>query len=120
MWLPSCSSSRNVSAELGHLHPGEVQVLGRASHSNHSWQGPELLLFLSSAGLSLSTRWCIYAAAASGAVAASPLQFSHRNTDVKMNLEPSSWRSERGEVSLSIAGLFLETLLDAAGCGGFT
>lgn len=40
-----------------------------------------------SADLSLGTRWCIYVAAAPVALLpAAPLQFSHRNTDVKIDL----------------------------------
>ena len=89
MWLTSCASSRDVPAELGHLYHVKAQVLGRASHSNHSWQVPEEegdKEISRSTDLSLGTRWCVYIAAASVAVLAAPLQFSHRNMDVKIDL----------------------------------
>lgn len=41
MAFTSCTSSGDVPAEPGHLYRVKAQVLGRASHSHHSWQVPE-------------------------------------------------------------------------------
>lgn len=89
MWLTSCTSSRDVPAELGCLYRVKAQALGRASRSNHSWQVPEEESDKEISGspdLSLGTWWCVYIAAASVAILAAPLQLSHRNTDVKIDL----------------------------------
>lgn len=90
MWLTSCTSSRDVHAELGCLYRVKAQAFGRASRSNHSWQVPEEeegdKEISGSPDLSLGIWWCVYIAAASVAVLAAQLQLSHRNTDVKIDL----------------------------------